>query len=152
MRVVVGIDSSGFVALLLLLGDFADHHRVDQLFWSILCVSVELELAVDPDRQFFQGHSFLEIVVDHIGYYSCYFLSVVLSDHDDSFLQNFMIDLVSFEIVALAAGQQCGYFKHDHAKGENIAFFEDIFIFDIFFSQFESDEELGGGVALKIKF
>ena len=64
-----------------------------------------MELAIDPDRQFFEGHSFLEIIVDHVGDYSCYFLPVVLADHDDPFLEDFVIDLVSFEVIAFAAGQ-----------------------------------------------
>lgn len=102
-----------------------------------------MELAVDPDREFFEGHSLLEIVVDHVGNDPGYFLAIVLADHDDPFLEDFVIDLVSFEVVALTAGQQSGYFKHHHAKGENIAFFKNILIFYVFFCQFESDEQLG---------
>ena len=36
----MGVGLSGFIILLMFLGDFADHHGMNQLLWSILGVSV----------------------------------------------------------------------------------------------------------------
>jgi hypothetical protein len=92
-------------------GDEGQYHVLGVVFGD----AAGLELAVDPDGQFFEAHSLCVVVVEHVGDDPCDFVSVVFLYEGDALVDDWVEDVVVLGVVALVAGQEGGDLQYGHS-------------------------------------
>lgn len=113
-----------------------------------------LKFSINPDGKIFKSHSFGEIIVQHICDDPGHFFSVVLAHHHHPLLKYRVKNLIVFHIIALDTGKKCRHFQHDHSEGKYIAFFKNVLLVDIFFSQPQPNQQFRRrkGLLLHLQF
>ncbi len=90
--------------------DLTSRHGVCFL-WFFFSTFLSSQLPVNPNGHFFEVHSLCVIVVQHISNDSGCFLTIVLFNESDSFVDDCVEDVVVLWIVALAAGKEGADFE-----------------------------------------